>query len=337
MAKHMRLPNGFGQISKLKQRLRCPYRAMVTVSQDKENGKYKRKTIGYYKTYNEAYSALMDYHNNPYFDSTVTMEDLYEKWSATLDEDKVRRNRTAWEKCESLYNMKVSDVRAYHIKEVVEADMPPSLHAKVHTILNFMMDYAVTYDLTDKNYSRLSHPEYVKREVTHHVTYEIDEIKAVFKNLDVEACLAIIVGCYTGFRPNEMLTLTPSNIDLDKGIIIAGFKTDAGRDRHVPIHPMIKPIIENRMGRENIFDLTYDHYRYRLKQLRTSLHLNPHQPHDTRKTFITLAKKYNMDEYAIKRIVGHAIGDITENIYTERSDEWLLEEIKKIPYVPDLM
>lgn len=30
--KHMRLPNGFGQISKLKnQRLRKPYRAMVTV------------------------------------------------------------------------------------------------------------------------------------------------------------------------------------------------------------------------------------------------------------------------------------------------------------------
>ena len=37
-----------------------------------------------------------------------------------------------------------------------------------------------------------------------------------------------------------------------------------------------------------------------------------------------------MNEFAIKRIVGHAIEDITENIYTERDIEWLKEEASKI-------
>lgn len=43
-----------------------------------------------------------------------------------------------------------------------------------------------------------------------------------------------------------------------------------------------------------------------------------------------LQKKYNVNEYAIKRIVGHKIEDITERVYTERSENWLIEEIEKI-------
>ena len=44
-----------------------------------------------------------------------------------------------------------------------------------------------------------------------------------------------------------------------------------------------------------------------------------------------MAKKANLDEYAIKRIVGHHIDDLTERIYTERSVDWLKNEIMKIP------
>lgn len=43
-----------------------------------------------------------------------------------------------------------------------------------------------------------------------------------------------------------------------------------------------------------------------------------------------LSKKYNVDEYAIKYIVGHAITDITEKVYTKREFDWLRSEIEKI-------
>lgn len=43
-----------------------------------------------------------------------------------------------------------------------------------------------------------------------------------------------------------------------------------------------------------------------------------------------MAKKYNVDEYAIKYIVGHSISDITEKVYTERKSDWLKSEIEKI-------
>ena len=55
-----------------------------------------------------------------------------------------------------------------------------------------------------------------------------------------------------------------------------------------------------------------------------------HRPHDTRHTFITLAKDAGMDEYIIKLIVGHSIEDVTEKVYTHRTMEQLHTEIEKI-------
>jgi hypothetical protein len=46
--------------------------------------------------------------------------------------------------------------------------------------------------------------------------------------------------------------------------------------------------------------------------------------------FVTSTKKYGVDEYAIKYIVGHKISDLTEKVYTKREFDWLKEEIEKI-------
>lgn len=56
-----------------------------------------------------------------------------------------------------------------------------------------------------------------------------------------------------------------------------------------------------------------------------------HRGHDGRVHFVTLAKKAEMDEYALKRIVGHKIDDLTERVYTRRTVEWLISELDKIP------
>ena len=55
--KRMRLPNGFGQISKLSGRLRKPYREMITVGFTEEGRSICKilKPVGYFETYNEAY------------------------------------------------------------------------------------------------------------------------------------------------------------------------------------------------------------------------------------------------------------------------------------------
>lgn len=83
--------------------------------------------------------------------------------------------------------------------------------------------------------------------------------------------------------------------------------------------------------RQNHTILTYYRYQRAFAMIRDKLKLNPdHKPHDGRKHFVTMAKKYGVDEYAIKYMVGHRISDITEKVYTQREFEYLKEEMKKI-------
>ena len=76
-------------------------------------------------------------------------------------------------------------------------------------------------------------------------------------------------------------------------------------------------------------EMTYDKYVQRFKEIMEYLGMN-HHPHETRHTFITRAKLTGMDEYSLKLIVGHQIGDVTERVYTHRTIESLRQEIEKI-------
>ena len=67
--KRRRLPNGFGQISEIKNRnLRNPFRAMVTVGKTSDGRPICKplKPESYFATYNDAYAALVEYNKNPY-------------------------------------------------------------------------------------------------------------------------------------------------------------------------------------------------------------------------------------------------------------------------------
>lgn len=46
-----------------------------------------------------------------------------------------------------------------------------------------------------------------------------------------------------------------------------------------------------------------------------------HTPHEIRHTFITQAKSCHVNEYILKKIIGHEIRDITEKVYTHRRVE----------------
>lgn len=75
--------------------------------------------------------------------------------------------------------------------------------------------------------------------------------------------------------------------------------------------------------------LSYGKYRNRFIKVMSRLKLT-HRPHETRHTFITKGKACNMDEYILKLIVGHAITDISEKVYTHRTMEQLYSKIEKI-------
>ena len=365
-----RLPNGFGQISEIKgKNLRKPFRAMVTIGKTSEGRPICKllKPEGYFLTYNDAYAALVEYNRKPYtLENSITMQELFNRWIEVYKKDAatvsiVNRTYSAWEYCASVYDIQVVDLRTRHVKycvqestkissdgEVIKAN--PHMQYKIKSVFNLMLDYAMEYELVDRNVARAFNlPKEVFKGMetkNSHVEYTDDEIESLW-NADRDVIEdMMLIQCYSGWRPRELCELLIENVNLDEKYMIGGSKTDAGRNRKVPIHPKIYELIESHYdeaiecGSKYLFNqfykgswrnLTFDIFRYYYKISLNRLGMNSsHRPHDGRVTFVTNAKKCGVDDWAIKYIIGHVINDITESIYTKRKFDWLETEIEKL-------
>lgn len=358
--KPTKLPNGYGTIYKMSGKRSKPFRAMKTDKWiiDPVTGKSKqiRFTIGYFASREEAMIALADYNQNPYdveVDS-ITFSEVYEKWSASYfptlsNPSSIRTITAAYAYCNDLYDMRMKDIRVSHLEgAILNAKVGDSTKARMKSLFNMLYKYAVAHDIAEKDYASVmfANGNPIKRDrVKEVIPFSQEEISLLWENLhNIAFADMILIGIYSGWRPQELAILKLTDIDLENGTMKGGLKTDAGKNRIVPIHPLIKPLIENRMQEssdlqsEYLFNdpngqqgtyMTYDKYRKRFEKVMKTLKMK-HRPHETRHTFITKAKACNMDEYVLKLIVGHAIEDITEKVYTHRTIEQLKTEMEKI-------
>lgn len=373
----MRRANSSGNIYKMKGgKRRTPWRVRVTCGweMNQETGKCKQilKTIGYYATRAEAEASLAAYNDCPYDLSTkdITFKEVYEKWSEdyfkTLTGVSSQRTiMSAFNYCSSLHNMKMRDIKVYHLTECMEKGYvipdrgkekgqrryaSANTKGRMKSMFNLMFDWAYARDIIDRNYARAFEVSkdiriQQKRDKRKNIPFNQEEIDILWQNADkIKFADMILIGIYSGWRPQELSILLLKDIDLEENTMFGGLKTDAGRNRCVPIHPIIRDLIVRRydeakaMGSEYLFNdidgqqgtyMTYDKYRVRFNKVMERLGM-VHHPHETRHTFITKAKKFNMDEYLLKRIVGHSIPDITENVYTHREFEELIEAMNCI-------
>lgn len=365
-----RLPNGFGQISEIKNRnLRKPFRAMVTVGKTQTGRPICEllKPVAYFSTYNEAYEALVEHQKNPYeVSKDLTVREVYEKWFEEYSKTvkKTANMTNAWRYCSAIYNLKISEVRTWHIKQCindgvavvagVEKKATPNIQNRIKSLLNNIMDYAMEYELIEQNYSRnLKKSRVIDVAATQvqkkHIIFTDEEMQTLWNHVyDTPYDDYIIIQCYSGWRPQELGLLKITDVDLEKWTITGGMKTESGTNRIVPIHTKIRDLVKRQYDKavaseseylfycfdsrsKNDLFLNYGAYRRRFINVINDLGLNPdHRAHDPRKQFATMCKRYNVDEYAIKYMIGHAINDITEKVYTTRSEEWLAEEIEKI-------
>lgn len=179
---------------------------------------------------------------------------------------------------------------------------------KIKSLFNLMMDYAYEYELVDKNYARTFklNEEVIKEIQTvkkQHIPFKDEEMELLWEHVDDKNYAdLVIIQCYGGWRPQEMGLIELENVDLDQRIMVGGIKTEAGKNRIVPIHSRILPLVERRyaqaqeLGSRYIFNyvdtdrsnsdikLTYNRYSRVFERLKSELGLNMnHRPHDGRK------------------------------------------------------
>lgn len=368
--------NGEGGI--VYDKRRKTYRARITVGWeiDELTGKTKQimKSLGSFKTKGEAAGALADYLRNPYdlSNKNITFKELYETWFDQYVEDHEShryRIKSAFNYCSMIYDKKFREITILDMKncmtngEVIckkgkNKGLPqkPSASVKMAMkyLFNHLYDYAVEGRIVETNYARaFAVDQKISKEIEQNkkekIPFTKEELQTLWDSIKyVPFADMVVYACYSGWRPGELIELKVDDVDWDNKMIKGGIKTTAGKNRIVPIHPLVEDIVRKyydeakTIGSQYLFNdapkktgkgLSYDQYLTRfgnvlyLTKLRKEI-----TPHYTRHTFITKAKSLDvgMNEYILKLIVGHEVGDLTEHVYTHREISELTNEMLKI-------
>ena len=197
---------------------------------------------------------------------------------------------------------------------------------------------AMEMDIISKDYSEFiklpRHKPKIERKV-----FTDEEIALLWKNVnELEYADVILILIYTGMRINELLKLHKSNVDLEQNVIIGGSKTEAGKNRIIPIHPKIIPLVIKRMENKTEYLIPnrrksnyYEYNNFRTKEFMTIMKQlgMEHTIHDTRHTFATMISDVSDNESAITGIIGHTNINMTKK-YTHTSIEKMRKEMEKI-------
>jgi len=311
----MKNPNGYGSIVRLTGKRRNPYCVRLACKYQSDGDKLKevRPVLGYYHTRAEALQALAEYNKNPYeISNKATFAECFAEWIKTkkCGESAMKDYNIAFRKCAELHDKPIADLRLQHYQPVVDKykhQNATSVHYVVSVIKN-TVTYAYKCEIIPKNYADLIVSEHKEAPENIHKVFTEDEIQTLWSEPQTEERDLTLVLLYTGFRINELLKMPPECIDLEGQTLTGGSKTKAGKNRIVPVHHRIAPIIaQYPQG----FTLTYTNYHRYLKA-------RGHTPHDTRHTFISRLQSAGADHICIERLVGHASRGITDNVYTHK-------------------
>ncbi len=173
-----------------------------------------------------------------------------------------------------------------------------------------------------------------------------DEVRLLLKESTGNLRDCIKIAAYSGMRINEIVSLRVEDVNFDEmSMAVVDGKTEAA-NRVVPIHPEILPEIQHRYSnphkvflfkalekgketgrRSKVLSKQFTNLKKRLG-FGSELVF-----HSLRKTFVSTLHEQDVPVEVAKRIVGHAIQDITYGRYSEAS-KWpeMVEAVKKVSY-----
>ena len=340
----MKLPNGFGSVVNLGKKRRRPWAARLTIGWN-EDKKQVYKYLSYHEKRADALAALIEYNKDPYEINTasLTFAEVYKAWADRkyneFSPSTASNYRNIYNKCGKLYDVPFRAIKTAHLQAVVDEYKTLSQVRLFKSLFAYLYAYAVKNDITEKDYSQYVEIPTSQGTKTQKTPYSPEEIAKLWENKDAPFVDLLLILLYTGMRISELLLLETENVFIDDGYMIGGLKTEAGKNRIIPIHAEIMPLIKARYSPDKKYlfsakrggkiQYSYffnEYFSPLMKELKMERTL-----HETRHTFISQADRCGLNPTILKKIVGHSNGDITLH-YTHKDKTELLEEIKKFHY-----
>lgn len=340
----MRLPNGYGSVIKNKGNRRKPYQVRITRGWD-DNGKQLYSTLGWFEKREEAIIALSEYNSSPYDieANKETFTEVFEKWKlehySKVSNNAIVNYNLAYKYCKAIHKMRFKDIRLTHLQAIVDnCGKAYPTRKVIKALMNQLFSFAIKNDIVEKKYSQYVDVGQNEGKINRK-PFTKEEIKKLFDNVDkLEWTDTVLIMIFSGLRVGELLDLKTENIHLEERYMVGGLKTKAGRNRIIPINKKIEPFIRKYYNPKNEYLITnfkgnqmqYSNYRReKFDNVMEKLEME-HNPHECRHTFASLMDTAGANKLCVKRIIGHSSQDITEDVYTHKTIEELIETIDLI-------
>ena len=329
----MRNPNGYGSIHKLSGNRRNPWRVRKTIGWSEDN-KQLFANIGYYKTRKEAMEALANYNVDPWDVNSkeVTFDEIYQiilkKKEQEVTPQSFKIIKSNYKHTQPLWGKAISQLKTQHLQSVIDnLDKSVAIKRKVRTAIKDVFTYCMKNDIIRRDYSALVEIGKEVKATKDRKPFSNDELRNIYENKNngfvYEVALLLI---FSGFRINELLKMEIESVNLEKGVMIGGSKTEAGKDRHIPISKHTKDIVEK------YYTLNKDK-KYLLSNTRGNYHnadnlrikwneiFPDHTFHECRHTFSSICNNAEVNKLTQQRLLGHSSDNITDRVYTHKSLE----------------
>jgi len=270
----------------------------------------------------------------------ITFKEVFELWKAKkfngAGTSTVNGYNSVYKNSPSLHEMKFKEIKTMHLDNAIsKCTLGHGTLRKMKVLYQQMYGYAMANDIINKDYS-----EYVELEEDtsnpDRQPFSTKEIELLFSaEPNLPYVDTILMMIYSGIRPNELLNIEKSDVNLaEQYFIVTESKTEAGQNRLVPINKKTLPYFKRRVesNTEHLImhpsknkKPRYDYYYCSIfKPIMQQLDIK-HRPHDCRHTFGTLLNNAEANSTSIKNLIGHNSFITTEIIYTHKD----IEELRK--------
>lgn len=326
--KALKRANGTGTVYRLQGRRKRPWVAAKN-----------RVILGYYEKKTDAIAAIDRLSGKDVSERyNMTFSEVFEDWKAehykTIGEKGIESYNGSYKVCSSLYNRKFRDLRTKDFQDVIDANNGKSRATlnKYKQLMTQMSSWAVREEIITTNFAKyVNLPQEEKKEKDIFTDAEIKKLEK--DNSDTARIILMLI--YTGMRISELFYLPLS--DYHKTYVIGGEKTEAGRNRVIPIRKEGRKYFEYFSSKANgdLLISGYDgqhvpaNFRNRdFYPLLEKLKIEKHTPHATRHTYASWARKQGMAPEVLQKILGHADYSTTANIYVHTSPEDLVKAVE---------
>jgi len=319
--------------------------ARVTVGWEYVDGKKRQKyrTKGGFTTKTAAENYCYTLKTNPEAPkATESFSQIYDRWQKEYDgriaDTTMATYKAAWKYYKKLHPLPIADITVSQLQECI-TDCPKgrSTLNDMRTVCSLVYKYAIVNKLVKDNPAQHLYVNAKKKGTRPAFTAdELEKIRQAVGNIPYADYVYFM--CYTGFRPNEMLSLKKDAYDKAHNCLVGGFKTEAGTNRSVPVSAKIAPILTERMASksEYIFPrpdgsmMDDEHFRkYCFNPLMTALGIEGKVPYSCRHTFANLLKNVKGSDTDKAALIGHSDASMTK-YYQSADYESLKAIIKKI-------